>query len=449
VVYSYIFACNPKKLFKRSKDKTPMGRRSLNSFFVLSLVSLSTTAALWQEARNCLKYCDDHITCCEKKSLKYDTQDTATSIIPQLIYASDGRYGKRIGEEKPKISSAVDIDPQEPPTLNQRHKRSMGAKELGKENEQIYRYLKVAKRSSPQSMSFDRSKDADMMMRLGKRNADDFYRLLELNKRQTASMMRMGKRSIDTDTAESADRIYRSLMKKRQTASMMRMGKRGGIGDMMRMGKRDLSAFYGDDRFGKRGSSSFNGDMMRMGRSDFAFNDDMRFGKRGYSSFNGDMMRMGKRYMDDDVRFGKRGSSSFNGDMMRMGKRNFAFNDDMRFGKRELSSFNGDMMRMGKREGQDLYDSDLRFGKRDWNEGYPVNSEELMRSGRDPWIIMDEDIYDSYQKRSNPGLGIWKKNQDANLMRIGKRSAFNDDMMRMGKRDWDKRFMNDDMRFGK
>ena len=66
----------------------------------------------------------------------------------------------------------------------------------------------------------------------------------------------------------------------------------------------------------------------------------------------------------------------------------------------------------------------------DWNEGYPVNSEELMRSGRDPWIIMDEDIYDSYQKRSNPGLGIWKKNQDANLMRIGKRSAFNDDMVR-------------------
>ena len=41
-------------------------------------------------------------------------------------------------------------------------------------------------------------------------------------------MMRMGKRSVDTDTAESADRIYRSLMKKRQTASMMRMGKRGG-----------------------------------------------------------------------------------------------------------------------------------------------------------------------------------------------------------------------------
>ena len=33
----------------------------------------------------------------------------------------------------------------------------------------------------------------------------------------------------------------------------------------------------------------------------------------------------------------------------------------------ELSSFNGDMMRMGKREGQDLYDSDLRFGKRGKN----------------------------------------------------------------------------------
>merc|ERR1712223_1715191 len=360
----------PKKLFKRSKDKTPMGRRSLNSFFVLSLVSLSTTAALWQEARNCLKYCDDHITCCEKKSLKYDTQDTATSIIPQLIYASDGRYGKRSDEEKPKI------DPQEPPTLNQRHKRSMGAKELGKENEQIYRYLKVAKRSSPQSMSFDRSKDADMMMRLGKRNADDFYRLLELNKRQTASMIRMGKRSVDTDTAESADRIYRSLMKKRQTASMMRMGKRGGIGDMMRMGKRDLSAFYGDDRFGKRGSSSFNGDMMRMGRRDFAFNDDMRFGKREYSSFNGDMMRMGKQYMDDDVRFGKREYPSFNGDMMRMGKRNLAFNDDMRFGKRELSSFNGDMMRMGKRY---LTDDEARFGKRDIGV-------EMSRNGRDPWI---------------------------------------------------------------
>jgi len=389
VVCFHFFACNPRKLFKRSKDKTPMGRRSLNSLFVLSLVSLSTTAALWQETRNCLNYCADHITCCEKKSPKSDTQD---SIIPPLIYASEGRYGKRSDEDKAKFSSAIVINPQEHPTLNERHKRSMGKEEPGKENEQIYRYLKVATRSLPQSMSFDRSKDADMMMRLGKRSGDDdFYHLLDLNKRQTASMMRMGKRSIDTDTAESADRIYRSLMNKRQTASMMRMGKRSGYGDMMRMGKRDLSAFY----------------------------DDARFGKREYSSFNGDMMRMGKRYMDDDVRYGKRGSSSFNGDMMRMGKRNFAFNDDM------------------------------RFGKRDSNEGYPVRSEEMMRSGRDPWIIMDEDIYNSYQKRSNTGK-IWKKNQDADLMRIGKRSAFNDDMMRMGKRDWDKRFtMNDDMRYGK
>merc|ERR1719225_2272203 len=118
------------------------------------------------------------------------------------------------------------------------------------------------------------------MMRLGKRSTDDFHHFLDLNKRQTASMMRMGKRGFDTDTAESADRIYRSLMNKRQTASMMRMGKR-------------LSAFYDDARFGKRGNSAFNTDMMRMG-------------KRGSSSFNGDMMRMGKRNFDNDMRFGKR-----------------------------------------------------------------------------------------------------------------------------------------------
>jgi len=423
-----------------------MGRRSLNSLFVLSLVSLSTTAALWQETRNCLNYCADHITCCEKKSPKSDTQDTISSIIPPLIYASEGRYGKRSDEDKAKFSSAIVINPQEHPTLNERHKRSMGKEEPGKENEQIYRYLKVATRSLPQSMSFDRSKDADMMMRLGKRSADDdFYHLLDLNKRQTASMMRMGKRSVDTDTAESADRIYRSLMNKRQTASMMRMGKRSGYGDMMRMGKRDLSAFYDDARFGKREYSSFNGDMMRMGKR--YMDDDVRFGKRGSSSFNGDMMRMGKRNFafNDDMRFGKREYSSFNGDMMRMGKR--YMDDDVRFGKRGSSSFNGDMMRMGKRNF--AFNDDMRFGKRDSNEGYPVRSEELMRSGRDPWIIMDEDIYNSYQKRSNTGK-IWKKNQDADLMRIGKRSAFNDDMMRMGKRDWDKRFtMNDDMRYGK
>ena len=42
-------------------------------------------------------------------------------------------------------------------------------------------------------------------------------------------MMRMGKRSVpDTDDQESADRIYRLLKNKRQTSSMMRMGKRSG-----------------------------------------------------------------------------------------------------------------------------------------------------------------------------------------------------------------------------
>ena len=52
---------------------------------------------------------------------------------------------------------------------------------------------------------------------------------LDFHKRQTASMMRMGKRSVpDTDNQESADRIYRLLMNKRQTSSMMRMGKRSG-----------------------------------------------------------------------------------------------------------------------------------------------------------------------------------------------------------------------------
>merc|ERR1712223_2099147 len=123
-------------------------------------------------------------------------------------------------------------------------------------------------------------------------------------------MMRMGKRSTTTTTtpedaptddndntedAQAANRIYRMLLNKRQTASMMRMG------------KRDL-AFNDDLRFGKREYSSFNGDMMRMGKRNLAFNDDLRFGKRGYSSaFNGDMMRMGKRNLtDDEARFGKR-----------------------------------------------------------------------------------------------------------------------------------------------
>ena len=56
-----------------------------------------------------------------------------------------------------------------------------------------------------------------------------FHFSLDFHKRQTASMMRMGKRSVpDTDNQESADRIYRLLMNKRQTSSMMRMGKRSG-----------------------------------------------------------------------------------------------------------------------------------------------------------------------------------------------------------------------------
>ena len=43
----------------------------------------------------------------------------------------------------------------------------------------------------------------------------------------------------------------------------------------------------------------------------------------------------------------------------------------------------------------------------------------------DPWVSM-EDEYSLMPKRSS---NIWKKNQDADLMRIGKRSAFNDDMV--------------------
>jgi len=408
-----------------------MGRRSFNSIFVLSLVSLSTTAALWQESRNCLTFCADHITCCEEIPPQSNTQDEHT---PPILYASEDQYAEQSKDNKQNPNSensvfipqhslqngAVTALEQDDNEIREskRPKRSMDS-EPDKENEQIYNYYKVAKRSLPHA--FGRSKDADMMMRLGKRSISNFNHLSDLNKRQTASMMRMGKRSIpDNENQNSAERIYRLLLNKRQTASMMRMGKRSAFnGDMMRMGKRD--PIYDDERFGKRGySSSLNGDMMRMGKRDFAFNDDMRFGKRDYSSFNGDMMRMGKRYLEEnDVRFGKR-ASSFNGDMMRMGKRDFSsFNDDMRFGKRD-SSFNGDMMRMGKRS---AFNDDLRFGK------------------RDPWVSM-EDEYSLMPKRSS---NIWKKNQDADLMRIGKRSAFNDDMMRMGKRF----SMEDDMRFGK
>jgi len=522
--FFYYLESNQENFLKKKivRSKTPMGRRSLNSFFVLSLVSLSTTAALWQESRNCLTYCADHINCCEDKTLPQS--NTPDEHNPPIIYASEGRYGKRSAEHTATQNPVFDpknpvLDPKNPvfdhqePHQNEdasalddnevkqstRTKRSVDNVVPGKEDEQFYRYYNVGKRSSPHVSGFDRSKDADMMMRLGKRSVDNFNHMSDFHKRQTASMMRMGKRSVpDTDNQESADRIYRLLMNKRQTSSMMRMGKRSAFnGDMMRMGKRE-SAFYDDARFGKRvpgdmmrmgkRESAFYddarfgkrvpGDMMRMGKRESAFYDDERFGKRGkyQSKFSarfgkrvpGDMMRMGKRYLDDDVRFGKR--EAFNGDMMRMGKRESAFyddarfgkrvpgdmmrmgkresafyddarfgkrvpgdmmrmgkrdfSDDMRFGKRDFSSFNGDMMRMGKRS---AFNDDMRFGKRD----YPEITEDMLRNSRDPWLIMDDEGFNTINKRSS---SIWKKNQDADLMRMGKRSAFNDDMMRMGKR---------------
>jgi len=494
-----------------------MGRRSLNSFFVLSLVSLSTTAALWQESRNCLTYCADHITCCEDKT--QPQSNTPDKHNPPFIYTSEGRYendyGKRSEEDKTAQNPVFDpkktvFDPQEPHQNEEasvldnnevkertRTKRSVDNVEPGKENEQFYRYYNVAKRSSPHVSGFDRSKDADMMMRLGKRSVDNFNHMSDFHKRQTASMMRMGKRSVpDTDNQESADRIYRLLMNKRQTSSMMRMGKRSAFnGDMMRMGKRE-SAFYDDARFGKRvpgdmmrmgkresafyDDSRFGkrtpGDMMRMGKRESAFYDDERFGKRGKykskfsarfgkrESFNGDMMRMGKRYLDDDVRFGKR--EAFNGDMMRMGKRESAFYDDARFGKRvpgdmmrmgkrylnDDTRFGkrvpGDMMRMGKRD----FSDDMRFGKRESFNGDMMRMgkrsafNDEMRFGKRDYPEITEDILrnsrDPWVIMDDEGLNtinkrsssIWKKNQDADLMRMGKRSAFNDDMMRMGKR---------------
>jgi len=400
--FFYYLESNQENFLKKIvRSKTPMGRRSLNSFFVLSLVSLSTTAALWQESRNCLTYCADHINCCEDKTLPQS--NTPDEHNPPIIYASEGRYGKRSAEHTATQNPVLDpknlvFDPQEPHQNEDasalddkkvkqsiRTKRSVDNVDPGKEDEQFYRYYNVGKRSSPYVSGFDRSKDADMMMRLGKRSVDNFNHMSDFHKRQTASMMRMGKRSVpDTDNQESADRIYRLLMNKRQTSSMMRMGKRSAFnGDMMRMGKRE-SAFYDDARFGKR----VPGDMMRMGKRESAFYDDARFGKR----VPGDMMRMGKRDFSDDMRFGKRDFSSFNGDMMRMGKRS-AFNDDMRFGKR----------------------------------GYFITEDVL----NDPWLIMDDKGLNTINKRSS---SIWKKNQDADLMRMGKRSAFNDDMMRMGKR---------------
>ena len=57
---------------------------------------------------------------------------------------------------------------------------------------------------------------------------------------------------------------------------------------------------------------------------------------------------------------------------------------------------------------------------------YPEITEDMLRNSRDPWLIMDDEGLNTINKRSS---SIWKKNQDADLMRMGKRSAFNDDMV--------------------
>ena len=54
--------------------------------------------------------------------------------------------------------------------------------------------------------------------------------------------------------------------------------------------------------------------------------------------------------------------------------------------------------------------------------GYFITEDVL----NDPWLIMDDKGLNTINKRSS---SIWKKNQDADLMRMGKRSAFNDDMV--------------------
>jgi len=81
----------------------------------------------------------------------------------------------------------------------------------------------------------------------------------------------------------------------------------------------------------------------------------------------------------------------------------------------------------------------MRMGKRS-----AFNDD--MRFGKRDYSEITEDILrnsrDPWLIMDDEGLNtinkrsnsIWKKNQDADLMRMGKRSAFNDDMMRMGKR---------------
>ena len=68
---------------------------------------------------------------------------------PPLIYASEGRYGKRSDEEEKK-NNPIGFDPQQNNGADDlpeiaRPKRSMD-EESGKENEQFYRYFKVGKR---------------------------------------------------------------------------------------------------------------------------------------------------------------------------------------------------------------------------------------------------------------------------------------------------------------
>ena len=66
-----------------------------------------------------------------------------------LIYASEGRYGKRSDQEKKE--NPIELDPQQNNEANDdltetvRPKRSMDD-ESGKENEQFYRYFRVGKK---------------------------------------------------------------------------------------------------------------------------------------------------------------------------------------------------------------------------------------------------------------------------------------------------------------
>ena len=66
---------------------------------------------------------------------------------------------------------------------------------------------------------------------------------------------------------------------------------------------------------------------------------------------------------------------------------------------------------------------------------HPEITEDMLRNSRDPWLIMDDEGLNTINKRSS---SIWKKNKDADLMRMGKRSAFNDDMVILKATKFDK-----------